>query len=169
MFLVPQPSAYTFLTRFKASITACRRFDSQSLSSGEGSFGYSATGILEILQGASPSRRPLGVTVPSPQHFAFEINALLLTDSAERGLCTWRCLRLNRSQHPGDWPRHRLTRDTPLGFMIIGVDTIAPRAYVKEEAQVCFCRTLYQTRETSIHCTRDSFPLPPLLFPFHPG
>ena len=78
-------------------------------------------------------------------------------------------LKVESPQHPGDWPRHRLTCDTPLGFMIIGVDPIAPRAFVKEEAQVCFCRTLYQTREPSIHCTRDPFPLPPLPFPFPPG
>ena len=66
-------------------------------------------------------------------------------------------LKVKSPQHPGDWPRHRLTFDTPLGFMIIGVDPISPRAFVKEEAQVCFCRTLYQTREPSIHCTRDPF------------
>ena len=73
-------------------------------------------------------------------------------------------LKVKSPQHPGDWPRHRLTCDTPLGF--IGVDPISPRAFVKEEAQVCFCRTLYQTREPSIHCTRDPFPLPPFPFPF---
>ena len=82
-----------------------------------------------------------------------------LTDSADGGLCTWRCLRLNRPNTPSDWPRHRLTCDTPLGFMIISVDPISPRAFVKEEAQVCFCRTLYQTREPSIQCTSfASFP-----------
>ena len=51
-------------------------------------------------------------------------------------------LKVESPQHPGDWPRHRLTCDTRLGFKIIGVDPIAPRAFVKEEAQVCFCRTL---------------------------
>ena len=78
-------------------------------------------------------------------------------------------LKVESHQHPGDWPRHRLTCHIPLGFMIIGVDPIAPRAFVKEEAQVCFYRTLYQTREPSIHCTRDPFLLPPFPFPFPPG
>ena len=163
MFLTPQPCAY-ILTHLKAPITACRRFDSQSLSSGEGSFGYSATGILEILQGASQSRNPLVSRCHRHNTLRSRSTHCSLTDSADGGLCIWRCLRLNRPQHPG-----RLTCDTPLGLMIMGVDPIAPRAFVKEEAQVCFCRTLYQTREPSIHCTRDPFPLPPLPFPFPPG
>ena len=76
-----------------------------------------------------PIQEPLGVTVPSPQHFAFEINALLSDE-----FCRWRLvhvavLKVESPQHPGDWPRHRLTCDTPLGFMIIGVDPIAPRAF----------------------------------------
>ena len=31
-------------------------------------------------------------------------------------------LKVESPQHPGDWPRHRLTCDTPLGFIMIGVD-----------------------------------------------
>ena len=46
-----------------------------------------------------------------------------------------------------------------------GADSIAPRAFVKEEAHVCFCRTLYQIREPSTHCTRDPFFLLPCLLP----
>ena len=73
-------------------------------------------------------------------------------------------LKVESPQHPGDWPRHRLTCDTPLGFMIMGVDPTSPRASAKEKAQVFFCRTLYQTREPSIHCTRDPFPLASFAF-----
>ena len=96
MFLIPQPCAYMFLTRLKAPITACRRFDSQSLSSGEGSFGYSATGILEILQGASPSRNPSVSRCHRHNTLRSRSTHCSLTDSADGGLCTWRCLRLNR-------------------------------------------------------------------------
>ena len=55
-------------------------------------------------------------------------------------------------QHPGDWPRHRLTCDTPLGFMIISVDPIAPRAFVKEDRSVSVapCTKLVNRRFTAL-------------------
>ena len=69
-----------------------------------------------------PILEPPGVTMPSPQHFVFEVSALL-----SDGFWRWRLvhvavLKVESHQHPGEWPRHRLICDTPLGFLITSVD-----------------------------------------------
>ena len=54
------------------------------------------SGILDILQGASPSRNPLVSRCHRHNTLRSSSTQHSLTDSADGGLCTWRCLRLNR-------------------------------------------------------------------------
>ena len=65
-------------------------------------------------------------------------------------------------QHPSDWPRHRLTCDTPLGFMIKGVDPFRHELSSRRRhrsVSVAPCIKLVNRRFTAL-------PLPPFPFPF---
>ena len=78
MFLIPQPCAYMFLTRFTSSHHRLSEIRQPKPKLWRRKFWVLSNRHVGYSPRCTPIQEPLGDTVPSPQHFAFEIKRTAL-------------------------------------------------------------------------------------------